>query len=580
MTSLLCESAQALLSDLLAGTLPADDADRVEAHLADCAFCRAQAEDLAWQDRALSELAAHADLDRLTARIHAALTGAPKEPSKRPSRLVRLVLPLTLAAAVLIAAAWFFWPGPKGPETPAAFARLEQVEGEVYLLGADEKVPVLPGQALFAGQGIEVGEGRVVVAYPDETRLELSGDTVVHWNAVPGAGKTIYLAQGAVVADVAEQPESDPMIVATPHAEVVARGNRFSMVNAAASTHIEVEKGPAEVKRRSDGKSLRVDPGAYLVTSIDEAFAAQPLPPRISQARAVLQGHGDGLWSLSYSLDGATLAVGAADGTVALWDIPSGQVRSRLKGHGKPVRCLAFAPDGQTLATASDDRTVRLWSADGAALGTIKGHPSVAFALQFTPDAQTLNTCSYDRVLRRCEVDSAQVRATVRLQKQPPASEFLACMTFAPDGGLLAWGIKDRTARLWDIPAARERHVLRGHEDAVVATAFTPDGRMLATGSRDRTIRLWDTATGQLQATLRGHRHTVGSLAFAPDGRTLASGSSDTTVKLWDVATLRERATLRGHSKSVTALAFAPDGRTLASGSLDAVVNLWNVPPE
>lgn len=583
MKSLTCEMARPLLSNLLAGSLAADDADGVEAHLSWCESCRAEFEALATCDRGLAELAALADLDRLAARIRAALQ--PKDEAKSSRRRVRLaalVWPASLAAGILIAAALFFWPEARTPAA-VAIARVEQVEGEVYLLLQESRTPARQGQELFAGQGLEVGdEGLAIVTYPDATRLELAPETVVRWSAAPDqpashARKKLFVEQGAVTADVAEQPPSDPMVLTTPHAEIQGAGNRFSLVNTADSTQVELERGMARVTRRSDGQTVRVERGAY-VTTAGEALTAQPLPPRISQPRAVLEGQGAAIWCLAFAEVGTDLASGGADGSVVRWDSLAGQLLWRHEGHTRAIRCLAFAPDGRLLATASDDRSLRFWDAEGPTLLPARNHPSAAFGVRFSAEGRTLLTAAYDRAIRRYDVATGQLRSTLRTAKQPPAGEFPACMTFSSDGRMLALGIKDHTARLVNALTAKELHRLRGHEDAVVSTAFSPDGLTLATGSRDRTIRLWDVATGQPMAVLRGHRHSVNGLSFSPDGRTLASGSADTTVKLWDVATARERATLRGHTKPVAAVAFAPDSRTLASGGSDGVIDLWNVP--
>src|SRR5262249_38895728 len=53
------------------------------------------------------------------------------------------------------------------------------------------------------------------------------------------------------------------------------------------------------------------------------------------------------------------------------------------------------------------------------------------------------------------------------------------------------------------------RQTLRGHESEVYCVSFSPDGRLLATAGKDRTARLWDLKTGQVKAILRGHTDEV-----------------------------------------------------------------------
>jgi WD40 repeat protein len=75
-----------------------------------------------------------------------------------------------------------------------------------------------------------------------------------------------------------------------------------------------------------------------------------------------LQEHMGSVSSLGFSPDGETVASGAGDQAVKLWDVKTGRERATLKGHTDRVMAAAFSPsDGKTLVTASLDHTVRLW---------------------------------------------------------------------------------------------------------------------------------------------------------------------------------------------------------------------------
>ena len=48
--------------------------------------------------------------------------------------------------------------------------------------------------------------------------------------------------------------------------------------------------------------------------------------------------------SVAFSPDGRRLACGVMDGTVCLFDVPSGKLLHTLAGHHKPVRDVVFTP--------------------------------------------------------------------------------------------------------------------------------------------------------------------------------------------------------------------------------------------
>ncbi len=94
---------------------------------------------------------------------------------------------------------------------------------------------------------------------------------------------------------------------------------------------------------------------------------------------------------VAFAPDGRTLASGASDKTIKLWDVSSGREVRTLRGHTAPVLSVAFAPDGRTLASGSGDNTIKLWDvASGREVRTLSGHTWFVSSVAFAPDGQTL----------------------------------------------------------------------------------------------------------------------------------------------------------------------------------------------
>ncbi len=281
----------------------------------------------------------------------------------------------------------------------------------------------------------------------------------------------------------------------------------------------------------------------------------------------VVLGHYAPAWGVAFSPDGRRIATSADDATIRIWDVASGCRLFTLYGHSQGIANVVFSPDGSRLASASDDQTVKVWNPrpPNTAVALL-GHKNSVRGVAFSPDGKLLASAGDDDAVRVWDADAGRGggASPLRTLDVPGGAHGVA---FGAAGRLLAAAGGDGTIRVWHTQTGWEEHVLRGHDDKVLAVAFSPDGRLIASASADHTVKLWDAATWTEVRTLRGHTDAVRAVAFSPDGRRLASGGDDKTVKVWDAATGAEQRTLSGCPAAVHGVAFSPDGKRLAAGA-------------
>jgi WD40 repeat protein/serine/threonine protein kinase len=306
--------------------------------------------------------------------------------------------------------------------------------------------------------------------------------------------------------------------------------------------------------------------GPGLSVRLWDADQLQELPP-------IDEAHTSYASAVAFSPDGTVLATGSWDTMVKLWDVHTRRHLATLIGHQAEVTSLSFSPDGERLASSSKDATVKLWrvgrwiARDGATIPSSTSAATPAEAVR-QPRSSVWTIAPY---------------ATLRGHTQP-----VQCVTFSPDGNLLASAGSDGTLKLWPPDGPRQADVLVGHEDWPYCVAFSPDDQTLATGSFGGMVGLWDVVTCRLkEPPWQAHRFDVFKVAFSRDGNWLAScdsvwrvttgrsADSPGEVKLWNLPARRET-NIPGVSTGIRALALSPDGTLMAIGDRHGRLRLWD----
>jgi WD40 repeat protein/serine/threonine protein kinase len=299
-----------------------------------------------------------------------------------------------------------------------------------------------------------------------------------------------------------------------------------------------------------------------------------------------LDAHTSPVQAMAFGSGGDRLATSAADMSVRIWDMRTGQEALSADLPGQRANALAFSPDGHRLAAGSNARAVvRILDGtplegpgDGGQVATLEGHRHTVAWLAYSPNGERIASAGYGTV-KVWDARPGREPRTLHAGDAP-----LTGVVFSPDSRRVAASNMDGTVRVWDVQTREELYPpLRAEAGPAYGVVFSRNGRTLASAHHDGKIHFWDADTGQHQRAIEAHQNPVLGLASSADGEYLVSdGGKDHCCKVWKwgaeseclVLTLGER---KGILRSPV---FSPDGKRVAAvtGTTRLVV-LWDVTP-
>ncbi|MCX6064751.1 MAG: hypothetical protein NT121_03220, partial [Chloroflexi bacterium] len=331
----------------------------------------------------------------------------------------------------------------------------------------------------------------------------------------------------------------------------------------------------------------------------------------------VIEGDGDAIASVKFSLDGKYILTGTENYSIKIWDTDTKAMHSEnvQPGHGSYISSLAVSPTEKKLISGSADSNIIVWDLDSLLpLYVDRDHLRRVEDVQFFRDGKSFIsvTCSasfkvsnaqdYSAIKKGtwdtsdwCAGDSSvaishnleifaigTASGSVEIRDNKKYSRIsrvfvkgaVTSLKFSPDDQYLVAAHSEMNKYFVSIIDVKTNLVvdqITTHTTGVNDLDFSPDGKYLASASStwfsEGEIIIWDMIQKKIVRTQPKGAHTI---SYSPNGRYLASdGLWDYKVVLWDALTGKQIHTYAGHSMLVYALEFSSDGKFIYSGSYD-----------
>ncbi len=373
------------------------------------------------------------------------------------------------------------------------------------------------------------------------------------------------------------------------------------------------EEREIELEDSQPGKLIAAEfsPDAQWLVAGGWDYLLHVWEPSTGTKRGSFKGHHDEIFCLAFAPNSQTLASGAKDGRVYLWDLRSMQPKPDLESivftqsereveaieSSKDLAAIfpsdlwaefergdidyffpsefrhrgwSVSPDGIHLARRGADQSLEIYNlTDNRFEASLDlAERSSSRFIRHTSHSFISN----DRLLYRSE--NGYAIWNVRYDRNEPNAiplEYTSFKGASPDGRLLALEREgeDSEIAVWDFDGQRQVSTLRGMDQGYQSVVFSPDGSLAIATGWDKRGLVWNTSTGEVEHVLTGHKQGIHAAAFAQDQKSVGTSSPDGTIRIWHLETGREMLTFTPDGASADRLLFSKDNQKLLMIGID-----------
>jgi WD40 repeat protein len=314
--------------------------------------------------------------------------------------------------------------------------------------------------------------------------------------------------------------------------------------------------------------------------------------------RDTVYAHESAVVDLSSNADGTLYASAAADGSVKVWNVASGEEVFSILVEGLSLTTIeeewtyeqlsVFAryhypgmdispADGLIARTGADLRSIDLIDPNSSeVIRTLKIEiPGYFSSPVFSPNGKTLAAAFDNNRIIFWDVESGNDILRLTTQHIYPISK----LQFSPDGTQIA-SLGNGELFVWNLETISQEHALT----AFRTFTYSSDGKLILTDAQEEGVFLIDAGNGKRLGSMATDR--VNDLAFSPDNLQIAVAGyrsqvryeQENLVYFLDVVQQKRIRTieLTGYPAEVMKVAYSPDGSLIISIDRYGSIYIWN----
>ncbi|QDT53835.1 Serine/threonine-protein kinase PknB [Caulifigura coniformis] len=290
------------------------------------------------------------------------------------------------------------------------------------------------------------------------------------------------------------------------------------------------------------------------------------------------------------SPDQRTIAAAGADGQIHLFDGQSLERIFSIDAGPSELNAVEFSADSSRIYSGDDAGTIAEWNlVTGDEVRRIQAHQEQVFGLVALPAMNALVSAGPDRLMHVWNLPDLTLRgahahhtATIQALAAAPAGDWVAAG--ADDDHVSVWDLKS-SGPMWaqaDQPISRVNNL-----------AVSPDGRLLATAHLSGLLTFRESLSGGFlgQYVFPDSLHSVAFTPMTHKGASslwVAVGDRSGSIYLYPGAmfalhsdlfptsTIGQARHWQAHEGKVYAMAFTGDGRRLLTAGQDGAIKAWN----